>query len=75
MYSLMRLMPWRRYLHEEVPALAIALILAELFYKFHSFTLEALAFLATWSVVEVVIHCGRLLVAGARTAAVDGARR
>ena len=33
---------------QEAPALAASLVLAELFYKFHSFTLECVAFLATW---------------------------
>ncbi len=28
--------------------LAVSLTIAEFFYKFHSFTLEALAFLGTW---------------------------
>ncbi len=28
--------------------LAVALVIAEQLYRFHSFTLEALAFLATW---------------------------
>jgi len=32
-----------------------ALVVTEMFYKFHSFTLECLAFLATWFVIDVVI--------------------
>ncbi len=36
---------------EAVPA-AVALVVAEVFYKFHSFTLELLAFLATWYVLS-----------------------
>ncbi|MEY2495157.1 MAG: hypothetical protein QOJ45_1649 [Verrucomicrobiota bacterium] len=31
-----------------------ALILADVFYKFHSFTLECVAFLATWLVFDLV---------------------
>jgi hypothetical protein len=38
---------------EAVP-LASALVLAELLYKFHSFTLEAVAFLATWFVLSAL---------------------
>ncbi|MGH2451273.1 MAG: hypothetical protein ACRDGE_08385 [Candidatus Limnocylindria bacterium] len=34
--------------------LATAFVVAELFYKFHSFTLEAAAFLATWYALRVV---------------------
>ena len=32
----------------QAPSLGLALVTAEAFYKFHSFTLECLAFLATW---------------------------
>jgi hypothetical protein len=47
------LLPW-------VPAAAAALVIAENFYKFRSFTLECLAFLAT----AIVLHAvGRLLLA------------
>jgi hypothetical protein len=34
--------------------IAIAFVVAELFYKFHSFTLEAAAFLATWYVLRLI---------------------
>lgn len=40
---------------EAVPA-GIALVLAEAFYKFHSFTLEALAFAATWYAASWLWH-------------------
>jgi hypothetical protein len=32
----------------DATTLAVSLAVAEFFYKFHSFTLEALAFLGTW---------------------------
>jgi len=32
----------------------VAWLLAESFYKFHSFTLEMLAFLATWGLLDAV---------------------
>jgi hypothetical protein len=35
-----------------IATLAIAFVLAEQLYKFHSFTLETLAFLATWWVLR-----------------------
>lgn len=47
----------------EAIALASALLIAELFYKFGSFTLEAVTFIATWYVI------GRLA-----SSASDGAR-
>lgn len=44
------------------PALCGSLVITELFYKLHSFTLEAVAFLATWFVLDVTVS---LLVSGA----------
>ncbi|PKB65371.1 MAG: hypothetical protein BZY80_00500 [SAR202 cluster bacterium Io17-Chloro-G2] len=55
MYSLIRVLPWRRLLSEQAPAFGSSLLVAELFYKFHSFLLETGAFLATWFVVDLVI--------------------
>lgn len=47
MYSLIRVLPLRRLLSEQAPAFGSSLLIAELFYKFHSFLLETGAFLAT----------------------------
>ena len=55
MYSLIRALPVRRLLSEQAPAFGSSLLIAELFYKFHSFLLEAGAFLATWFVVDLVL--------------------
>lgn len=52
MYSLTRSLPLRRLLVEQLPILLLSMIVAELFYKFHSFTLETIAFLATWFVLD-----------------------
>ena len=52
MYSLIRMLPIRQLLAEQVPALGASLIIAEHFYKFHSFTLECAAFLGTWYVID-----------------------
>jgi hypothetical protein len=43
------------YLSEPVSFVA-ALVIAELFYKFHSFLLETGAFLITWFVLGAIIH-------------------
>jgi hypothetical protein len=56
MYTLIRLTPLKRLLLEQAPALAVSFAIAEAFYKFHSFTLECLAFLATWYVADAVIQ-------------------
>lgn len=42
-------------LKRQLPSFLSALILAELFYKFHSFVLECVAFLATWFVIDGLI--------------------
>lgn len=48
MYELLRRSTPKQLTLEELPILASALSIAELFYKFHSFLLEAGAFLLTW---------------------------
>jgi hypothetical protein len=54
MFNLLRGANARSLLKTEAPSLAASLLIAELFYKFHSFLLESLAFLATWYVVGAV---------------------
>jgi hypothetical protein len=56
MYTLIRSLPLRQLLAEQVPALGLSFIIAELFYKFHSFTLECVAFLGTWYVLDAAIN-------------------
>ena len=48
MYTLLSRVPFSAIAARELPALGGALVIAEVFYKFHSFTLECAAFLATW---------------------------
>jgi hypothetical protein len=48
MYSLLSRVPLSALVGRELPAAGVSLVLAELFYKFHSFTLECGAFLLTW---------------------------
>ena len=50
MFVMLRANGWRPNLSLELPTGLAAFIVAEVFYKFHSFTLECLAFLATWFV-------------------------
>jgi hypothetical protein len=38
----------------QLPAFSISFVIASLFYRFGSFALECLAFLATWFVVDAV---------------------
>jgi hypothetical protein len=59
MYSLIRRVEPRLCLAVELPCLVASMIIAELFYKFHSFSLECLAFLATWFVLSGTISALR----------------
>lgn len=46
----------------EIPAMIGSFVLAETFYKFHSFSLECGAFLATWLVLGAAISVVRRAV-------------
>jgi len=52
MFQMVRSLGIRSTVRHELPSGAAAFVIAELFYKFHSFALEALAFLATWAVLS-----------------------
>jgi hypothetical protein len=53
MSHLIRGVPVQALIHQ-LPAAAPALLITEAFYRFHSFILEAAAFLATWYVFDAV---------------------
>lgn len=63
MYELMRRLTVRQLALEQLPILLVALGLAEVFYKFHSFLLEAGAFLLTWLVLDALHAALRTLFA------------
>jgi hypothetical protein len=52
----------------ETPSLVLSVYVAEMFYKFHSFTLECGAFLATWFMVSYLFS----LIRGVWSAKQDG---
>jgi hypothetical protein len=56
MFALFRLLPLKNLVGVQLPAIAFAWVIAEVFYKFHSFTLECAAFLATWFVADAAIQ-------------------
>jgi len=56
MYTLIKSISFQQLVTKQVPALGFSLIIAELFYKFHSFTLECVAFLCTWFVLDASIN-------------------
>jgi hypothetical protein len=54
MYESIRQFGIVHFLAREAIPITLSLVIAELFYKFHSFTLEVLAFLATWYVLSAI---------------------
>jgi hypothetical protein len=54
MFTLWRQSGTRGAVTQEAASLVLAGVTAEFFYKFHSFTLECAAFLATWFVFGAV---------------------
>lgn len=56
MFRLFRSITLRQCFTEQVPALVGAAVIAEVFYKFHSFALETGAFLATWLVLDLLLQ-------------------
>lgn len=62
MFTMIRTLPLRRLLGEQLPALLLAWVLAESFYRFHSFTLECAAFLATWFVLDAALQAAKRLL-------------
>jgi hypothetical protein len=59
MYTLIRSIPLHQLLTTQAPALLVSFAIAEMFYKFHSFTLECLAFLATWCAIDAIVSIVR----------------
>jgi len=70
-FTLLRVLPVRRLALEQLPALALSWLLAESFYKFHSFTLECAAFLATWFAFDAVFQGVRALAGAGRKPSSD----
>lgn len=62
MYSLVRSQQSRALLGRHLPTATGSLLIAELFYKFGSFSLEAIAFLGTWFVLDLLYQTLRTLV-------------
>ena len=54
MFTFTRIIQPRALVFEQAPIVGVAFVVAELFYKFHSFTLECIAFLATWYVLDAI---------------------
>ena len=62
MFTLIRAVSFGTLLQEQFPVLIISFVVAELFYKFHSFTLETAAFLVTWFALDAGVQVVKRLV-------------
>jgi hypothetical protein len=56
MFQLLHSLSAGQLFRRQFPVLVSSLVIAELFYRFHSFTLECGAFLLTWYVLEAVVR-------------------
>jgi len=52
MYSLIQTLGLQAAMKRELVPFVVAFMVAELFYKFHSFALECIAFLVTWALLS-----------------------
>lgn len=56
MFQLLHSLSMAALLRQQLPVFATSFLIAELFYKFHSFALECAAFLVTWYVFDAVLQ-------------------
>ena len=52
MYTYFRSQGFRAFMGQEAPYFLVAFVIANFFYKFHSFGLELFAFMGTWLVLS-----------------------
>lgn len=55
MYTLIKSVSTHDLLLRQAPSLVASLVIAEAFFKFGSFSLECIAFLATWGTIDASI--------------------
>jgi len=55
-YTLIRSIPLHKLLTLQAPAFLASFVIAEMFYKFHSFLLETGALMVTWFVLGAIVH-------------------
>ena len=56
MFQLLHSLSLNELLRQQLPAFSVSFLIAEFFYKFHSFALECAAFLVTWYVLDAVLQ-------------------
>jgi hypothetical protein len=62
MFTFLRAIPKRELLLEQMPIFVVSFLLANTYYKFGSFGLEVIAFLATWFVIDAMFQLWRTLL-------------
>ena len=67
MFELIRSSSSRELLTRHAPGLLISFVIAEVFYKWGSFSLECLGFLATWFVLDALFALAAGKIARDRT--------
>jgi hypothetical protein len=72
MFTLLRVLSVRRIFSEQLPTLAGAWVAADLFNEFHSFSLEAAAFLSTRFAFDGLIQRSKRVI-GARNEMITSA--
>ncbi len=65
MYQLVRTLTAGQLLARQAPTIAASVAIAEVFFKFHSFTLECGAFLATWFALDAAVQAAIAMAARA----------
>jgi hypothetical protein len=60
MYTFLKTIGFSKFVAIEAPALFVALLLSELLYKFGSFMIECVAFLATWYVISYFLNSAKI---------------
>ncbi|MEP7058976.1 MAG: hypothetical protein ABI809_14520 [Caldimonas sp.] len=64
MLEFLRALRATRGFEVRLPGLVLAFLIAEVFYKFHSFALECGAFLVTWLAIDIVVDRVAALLRG-----------
>jgi hypothetical protein len=66
MYELLRSITLQSLFQVQLPIVFVSIVIAELFYKFGSFTLEVVAFLVTWYVLDLGVQFVRRRISPAQ---------
>jgi len=62
MYTLIKSISSKDMFVNQLPLIMVSMLISEVFYKFHSFTLECVAFLMTWFVLDAVEKYARVFL-------------